>query len=242
MKPGHPIGPFRPARPLAGCISALFLAIVIGGCAPAASSVLPTPTAAPPATPTAAPTPSPSVSSVAVMTLCATDQQPCPIDAGTYSTAPFEPAFTFTVGDGWSSDRVFADGGQLSKGEAAFVWASGVKAGLVDGAEVVIGPTIADFIAHLERYKGFELSEPTETTVGGLSATQIDVTTKETNARGIYFVKEDRMNLAPGEKARFFLIDKDGATVILLLDAYHEAGFDAFTAETGSLLESLAWE
>jgi hypothetical protein len=78
--------------------------------------------------------------------------------------------------------------------------------------------------------------------LGGVPATQIDVTTNETDAPGIYFVKEDRMNLAAGEKARFFLLDKDGATVILILEAYREEGFDAFVVETEPLLESLAWE
>jgi len=214
------------------------LAIAMSGCGAATSPAPASPTAT--ALPTAEPaTPSPVVGANA---LCATDQQPCPIEAGTYTTDPFEPPFTFTVDDGWSSDRVFADGGQVSKGTGGFVWASGVTSGRVadDGAD--IEPGVDGFLAHLERFDGFDLSEPTDTTIGGEPAVQIDVTTNDVQARGLYFVKEDAMNLSPGEKARFFLLERDGTTVILILEAYAATDFDAFVAATQPLIASIAWE
>ena len=238
----------------AACLGLLEI-LVLAGCggatgSPAASvpasvqtSALPPsgPTATASASPSAAVTPS-QPAPIAAEGLCATDQQPCPIDAGTYTTLPFVPAFTFTVDDGWSSDRLFADGGQVSKGNAAFVWASGVETGMANGEEVEIGPSVDDFITHLERFDGWDLTAPIEVVLGGESAVQIDVTTNDTAAPGIYLVKADAMNLTEGEKARFLLLDLDGITVILILDAYAEADFDAFVAATEPLVASIAWQ
>jgi hypothetical protein len=61
--------------------------------------------------------------------LCAVEFETCPLEAGTYSAAPFEPAFTFMVDDGWTNDRAWPDGGGVSKSDGGFYWASGVEAG-----------------------------------------------------------------------------------------------------------------
>jgi hypothetical protein len=219
-------------------------AIVLAACG-STTSASPPPTAAAAsaaASPAATSSAPASATTGGPATLCATDQQPCPIEAGTYTTRPFEPAFTFTVGDGWTNDRLFADGGQISKGQAGIVWASGVRSGQVDGTQASIAPGAVGFLAHLAAYKGFTVSPPTPVTVGGLAGQQVDVVTNDVQAPGIYFIEQDRMNLGPGEKARFIFVEKDSTLVILIIEAYEAAQFDTFLTDAQPVVDSIAWE
>lgn len=233
-------------------IGVAFVFAACGGSAPATSPAATSPATLPESStpvasslPTDEATPSPASSTLATSDpspLCATDQRPCDLKAGTYTTEPFDAAFTFEIGGGWSSERVFAHGGAISKGEAAFFWASEVRGGTVDGARVPIGPEPDDFLAHLARYEGFTIGEPSQVTIGGVTGRQVDVTTNETDAPGFLAVPEEPLNFDAGEKLRFFVLDKEGKTVILIVDAWHEAEFEAFVDETTPLIESITWE
>ena len=237
-------------------LGALVLAAAIAGCASPAASVAPTASLA--ASPSSAPTASASVdvgtaapSSPAASAasgdgeLCAEEFEPCPIQAGTYTTSAFEHPFTFTIdGDGWTNDRNWPHGGSMTKaGVEAFLWASGVVSGNVDGETVDIGPAPADFIAHLGKFDGFTVSEPVPVTLDGVSGLQVDVLSNDVQAPGMFLLPEDAFNLAPNEKARFLVLDKGGSTVILIVDAFDAATFDAFMADVGQpLLDGLTWE
>lgn len=125
---------------------------------------------------------------------------------------------------------------------AAFFWASGVAAGTVDGNEVAIAPGPAGFIAFLGQFKGFRLSEPGPAVVDGVTGVQVDVETNGTAAPQIFQITDDVFNLDAGEEARFVLLEKDGTTVIFMLDAFKAAGFDAFLAKAQPVLDSVTWE
>jgi hypothetical protein len=128
-------------------------------------------------------------------------------------------------------------------GSDAFLWASEVRSGQVDGAEVEIGPSVDDFIAHLGRFEGWTLGEPEPVTIDGATGLQVDLTTNDTGGPGMYYIAEDAFNLAPGEKVRFIAVDKDGQTVILVVDAFLAETFDAFVSEVGDpLLAGLTWD
>lgn len=238
---------------LAGLGSSLFIGLMgIAACTPASTPSVPAsvpsasvsaPASVPAATATATAAASPSPST-AVGTLCAGDQtQPsCELAPGTYSADPFSPGFTFTIAEPWTNERRYADGGGISLGEAAFFWASGVSAGTVDGTGVAIEPGPAGFLAFLAKFEGFTLSEPGTATVDGVSGIQVDVETKETAAPQIFEIQADFFNLDAGEKARFILLDKDGTTVIFIIDAFKEAGFDAFLVKAQPVLDSVTWE
>ena len=109
----------------------------------------------------------------------------------------------------------------------SFLWASGVASGHVSGTEVEIGPTPADFIAHLRKFDGFTVSEPVPVTVDGVSGSQVDVLSNDVAADGMFLLPEDGFNLGPGEKTRFLVLDKDGATVILFVESVQAETFDA---------------
>jgi hypothetical protein len=176
--------------------------------------------------------------------LCAKEFEPCPIAAGTYTTDAFTDPFTFTIeGEDWSNDRNWPHGGSMTKaGANSFLWASGVVSGKVGQETVPIGPTPSDFIAHLGKFDGFTVSEPIPVTVDGVSGSQVDVLSNDVSAGGMFLLPEDAFNLSPGEKTRFLVLDKDGATIILFVESYDAATFDTFMAETGQpLLDDLAW-
>jgi hypothetical protein len=177
--------------------------------------------------------------------LCAKEFEPCPISAGTYTTDAFEYPFTFTIqGDDWSNDRNWAHGGSMTKaGANSFLWASGVVSGRVGEEVVDIGPTPADFIAHLAKFDGFTVSEPVPVTVDGVSGSQVDVLSNDVQAGGMFLLPEDGFNLSPGEKTRFLVLDQDGSTVILFVESFAAATFDDFMTEVGQpLLDGLTWE
>jgi hypothetical protein len=177
--------------------------------------------------------------------LCAVEFEGCPIPSGTYTTDAFTHPFTFTLeGDDWINDRDWPHGGSVTKGaSSAFLWASGVTEGLVDGQIVEIGPTPADFVEHLGRFEGFTVSAATPVTIDGVDGFSVDVTTNESGAPGLFALPEDQFNLAPGEKARFIVLDKDGQTVILMVDAFEEGDFDSFATEVAQpILDGLTWQ
>jgi hypothetical protein len=218
--------------------------------APAAPTAAPSvattaPTTAPSPTPaSAAPTlPAPSSASGADL-LCAKEFEPCPLAAGTYSSSPFNHPFTFTVsGDGWTNDRAWPHGGSASTPKTAFLWGSGAASGKIDEVSTPIGPTPEDFIAHLKKFKGFTVSDPKPITVDGVKGSYVDVLSGTTGADAMYLIPEDAFNVAPGEKLRFIVLDKDGETVILILDAFQAADFDAFLKDVGQpLIDGLRWE
>jgi hypothetical protein len=236
-------------------LGALALAAAIVGCAGPAGSI--TPSASLAASPssaanasasadvaTGAPS-SPAASTAGGDGLCAREFEPCAVPAGTYTTDAFEHPFTFTIdGDDWSNDRNWPHGGSMTKaGANSFLWASGVVSGHVGEETVDIGPAPADFIAHLGKFDGFTVSEPVPVTVDGVSGSQVDVLSNDVEAPGMFLLPEDGFNLAPNEKTRFLVLDKDGATVILFFESFDAATFDTFMADVGQpLLDGLTWE
>ena len=176
--------------------------------------------------------------------LCNEGQEPCPLEPGTYSAAPFEPAFTFLLEDEWVNDIAVADAGALSQQMGGIFWTSGVTRGTVGGAGVTIEPTAGGFVAFLQSLSatGMTVSAPTPTTVDLVEGQQIDVATNDVRASGLYFAASDTFNLGPGEKARFIVLDHAGVTVVLVLEAFAEADFDQWLETVAPVVESISWE
>lgn len=218
----------------------LILAFAIAGCTQQETGS-PSATATRAATPL--PTDPPSAGEPAGA-LCAEGHEPCPLEAGTYSAAPFEPGFTFTIHDAWQNDRAFADGGGISMGVGGIFWASGVSSGTVGGEEVEIGASAADFVTFLQSLAaiGVTVSEPQPASVGGVEGQQLDVETNDIDLPGLYLVEEDTFNLTADEKARFIVLDMDGEAIILIIDSYAAAGFDDWLETAEPVVESIAWD
>ena len=224
----------------------LILVIGLAGCTGQGDPTSSAPSAAESTAPNASPDESAqaSESAAAEGSLCAVEHEPCPLEAGTYSSAPFEPAFMFTIDDGWMNDRAFADGGGISKEIGGIYWASGVSAGTVAGEEVEIGASADDFVAFLQGLEvaGMTVSEPTPASVDGVEGQQIDVDSNDVDAPALYFIEEDQFNLVANEKARFIILDKDGEAVILIVDSFTSADFDEWVDTAQPVLDSIRWE
>ena len=176
--------------------------------------------------------------------LCAVDHTPCALEGGTYSAAPFEPAFSFTIEGSWQNDRAFADGGGISQDTGGIYWASGVERGRLGDEEVEIGATPEQFIAFLQSLSlaGATISAQSEQSVGDYSGASVDVESGDEPLPGLYLIDADAFNLAPNEKARFIVLDVEGETVVFVVDAFASADFDAWLATAQPVLDSVTWD
>jgi hypothetical protein len=218
--------------------------LLIGACAPAASPIV-TPGGVPSATqlvtsvPTSAPSPT-TAPSVTVGELCAHEYTGCEIPAGTYSTRPFIHPFTFTIDEPWANNRAWPEGGEIGlpvgAADRAFQWATKV---FVRSGNAIDSPE--DLIATLKGLNGFTVSDTVSTTIGGAPAVQVDVVTSA-SVPGYLRIPNDALNVDAGEKLRFFALQRDGALVVLILDAYKKAAFDDFIAASKPLIDSIVWE
>jgi len=193
------------------------------------------PIASPPSSPTASPT-------VSVGTLCAKDFQPCDIPAGTYSSAPFSPAFTFTITAPATNNRAWPHGGDVTGDKGGLFWASGITGAATEKGPVTLGPAPADFIAFLSKPKGWVVSKPVPVTIGGVAGQQVDVATRKLGIRAVFTIPEDAFNVDPGEKIRYLVLAKDGTTVVLMVDAFKEKDFEAVLALEQPILDSITWQ
>jgi hypothetical protein len=176
--------------------------------------------------------------------LCAVDHTPCELPGGTYSAAPFEPAFSFTIEGSWQNDRAFSDGGGISQDTGGIYWASGVERGRLGDEEVEIGATPEQFIAFLQSLSlaGATVSAQSEQSVGDHSGASVDVESGDEPLPGLYLIDADAFNLAPNEKARFIVLDVEGETVVFVVDAFASADFDAWLATAQPVLDSVTWD
>lgn len=233
-------------RPLAS-LSAALLPLVLAACTGTTGESPATDEATASATASQSPAASDSVPASASAggegELCAVEFETCPLEAGTYSVAPFEPPFTFAVDAGWTNERAWPDAGGVSKGDGAFYWASGVEAGTVGSEEVEIGATVDDFVAFLASLEaiGMTVSEASEVTVDGAAGQQVDVESNDVDAPGLFSLDDDQFNLVPDEKARFLVVERDGETVVFIIDAFTTDAFDSWIETAQPVVDSVSW-
>jgi hypothetical protein len=232
---------------------ALCVSIVVASCggstpSPEASSI-----ASPePSTVSASPseTAAPSVSTTATASasaaagkLCAKEFEACALPAGTYRAGPFEPGFTFTVdGDDWVNQRAWPHGGGVTYTDGAFFWMTGPMSGMIDDKAVKVGDAPEDMVKFLDLPKDWVVADPQPVTVDGVNGVSVDTVTGPKARPGLLTFPEDAFNTDPKEKIRWIVLDKDGKTVVFLLDAFKEADFDAVSARVQPVLDSVKWE
>ena len=230
-------------RRLAGVSSILAIGL-LAGCGGAqtspSSSVVIDPTSP---TDTLAASASARPSAAGVGALCAEGRQSCPLEAGTYSSAPFEPEFTFSVDDEWTNDRAYAEAGAVSRENGALSWASGVTVGTVGGEDFLIGPTADEFVAFLQALEAtaIDVSDPTPVTVADVSGQQVDVTTGPVDAGSLFFLDDDEFGLVADEKARFLVLDNEGEHLVFILESYVATDFDEWIETVTPVVESVTW-
>ncbi len=202
---------------------------------PAASS-------APSETPSAAPSIAASPSATAGK-LCAREFEACPLPAGTYRAAPFEPGFTFTIeGDDWTNHRAWPHGGGVGYNDGAFWWITGATVGIVDGKTVEIGDGTDGVITYLRAFEDWTIQNPQPITIDGVSGVSVDVVAGPTPQPGMMRIPEDSFNTDPNERIQWILLEKDGQVVQFLLNAFNKENYDAVSSRIKPIIDSVAWE
>ena len=89
----------------------------------------------------------------------------------------------------------------------------------------------------------YVLSEPTETTMGGHLATQIEVALADGTAgepRLFTLGEGGNWSLFAGNRGRLYVVDVDGKPVVVAVEA-PDADFDAFSEEAEAVLQTVAF-
>lgn len=218
------------------------------GCS-SAPAVAPSPTLAPPpassptaaptraATPTAAPPTTTTAPAGEVLDLCAEEREACELEAGTYSPSRTTPKVTFVLEEGWTGVRHYEDGFALTRPEAILSFARDILPGT--GGEME--PGLAGIEAFLRGVSALRVDQATVAVVGGLPAVQLDVVAAE-DARAFFELDKDVYNLAPGQKARFWIVDVDGTIGLFIVESEDEASFAAAIEAGQPVIDSIRFD
>ena len=234
----------------------LLVAILAAGCAAAST-----------ASPEVSPEPSPSEEPEASKPQGSAPVEPTPMPCvpgfvcqgelapGEYTSTSTGVTITFTLSsEGWSGleDTTPGDGFALFNtaatavhGIAVVLYSGEVFSGVCSPEPVeTIGSSAADFIAFLAAVEGVEAGAPVDTTVGGLPAIQLDLTTDSP------CTDPDRMwlwtlpvhgdfHFNDGEWVRVYAIDAGNVTLVMVIEAFREADYEALLLKADEILSTM---
>ena len=177
---------------------------------------------------------------------------------GEYASAVGATGMTFTVGEGWRGteygdlgfDLVRADV-DLPQVVSAAPYAGVVYADVCSGAETEdVGATAADFVTFIADRPGITArGDATEVTIGDRTGLQIDVDAADP---GCVSEPPDRLwlwdlagqtdfHLNVGEAARLVALDGDDGVIVIVIETFDPAQFDALLELTQPVLDSLTF-
>jgi len=221
----------------------LAAALAAGGCAAAASA---TPTAAP-----ATATPVATLATALPDDLCANTGVDCALQPGQYLAQAFQPPIGFTLlDDGWDNEAYVERAIQLVRGPVdeptqSLVIVSGPLDG-PKGESGASGTTAAAFLTYLGTVPGITVAGRTAVLVGGLPASQVDITVGKANATlfqtPISGTTDDPFLLRTKEKLRLIVEDVGTARVVFVLETFGGASLATFlTTEIQPFLASVTF-
>ena len=241
-----PISRPRGLRTILSVVLSTIALAACGGSSPSQATD-PGPTPSPTAVATAVPatiarTVAPTASGPSA--LCAVGTDECVIRAGSYTTSPFAPAFSFSIEKAWNNTRAFAAGGGISAQGGGLSWIAGTADAWVGATEdLKIGSQqeVARFISLLNNEDGYSVDAASSTTIGGVAATQVDVTRSAEKSTGAGFeIEEDRYVFGPGTESRVYFVETSGTWTFLVVEAEHS--LDAFMTVAQPVLDGILWE
>ena len=204
--------------------------------------ITPIPTVAPTVavTPSASPTAAPAA-------LCFSGASPCALSPGTFTTAPFKPAFHFTLADGWSNDILDPTGGEVVDANGSIFWLAKPQGADQSGQTVTIGSTPAAVVTYLTKLAGVTVSTPVSVTIGGDAATQIDITSTVRNNFVLVTSGRDHpggigFGLHATTKARFLILSHAGTTITIVVSTESPSDFSSVIATVQPILDSIGWD
>ncbi|HEY7464220.1 MAG TPA: hypothetical protein VH987_07250 [Candidatus Limnocylindria bacterium] len=178
--------------------------------------------------------------------------------AGEYSANSGSTEITFTVDEGWAGSEYEDLGFELLMVDegvphaiSAAPYAGVVYSDVCSGAETEeIGPKAADFAAFMADRPGIEMQgEPAEITVGARSGLQFDVDAVDP---GCESDPPDRVwlwelggvtdfHLSVGEAARLIALDDESGVIVLIIETFDPAQFDALLEKAQPIIDSMTF-
>ncbi len=185
-----------------------------------------------------------------------------PVPVGEYRTEVFEPTVSFEVdeafkgGEGWlvPGPELPDSVALFGQGETALGFSNVQK--VFDPSklpEEVLVPAPEDMVAWLREHPYLEAGEPTPANVGGVSGTQLDVVVPLEPKDYSYECttpcvpawdlsqEPDAYHFLSGYKVRLFVLDVEGETVIVDIEAPEET-FEGFLPKAQGVLDTVGWE
>jgi hypothetical protein len=188
---------------------------------------------------------------------------PAQVPPGTHSTVSFQPATSYTVGDGWlnpiDSSDYFNLALALDQNNGIHLFhnpqALSQDAACPAAPQAGVGTSAAELLAWIRSLKGLNVSQPVMVTVAGLPATQVDVSIHANWSQSCSFANGlptvplfYRASVALGwwvagdEKLRLDLVDVPGqGTVVVDLDSFAGDGFGDLLASGSPVVKSLSF-
>ncbi len=185
-----------------------------------------------------------------------------PVPVGEYRTEVFEPTVSFRVDEAFGGDEGWlVPGPELpdstalyGQGETALGFNNVRK--VFDPSklpEEVLVPAPEDMVAWLQEHPYLEAGEPSPANVGGVSGTQLDVVVPSEPKDYSYecttpcvpgwdlSAEPDAFYFLLGYKVRLFVLDVEGETVIVDIEAPEET-FEGFLPKAQEVLDTVRWE
>ena len=176
-----------------------------------------------------------------------------PLSPGRYTTKVFEPAMSFSVGDGW-----MAAGPETHDGIPLIEENGPTIIGFLN-VEEVFGPSHPnekvpapnDMLAWLQEHPRLDAEEPSRVTVGGVDGQQFDaITAKPVEAKAcsepcaplFAFGEGNDFWLGESEKYRFIVLDDlEGETVTIFFGG-PAVEFDESLPKAQKVLDTVKWK
>jgi hypothetical protein len=172
---------------------------------------------------------------------------------GKYTTEAFQPALSFTVGDGWQSFSEMHDRVMVGQTDApAQLGFFSIERVFDPSNPKKIVPAPHDMAAWLQKHPGLATEELGRVTVGGVSSQQFEVRASKPTERLQYctepciyltaFSDGALFALGKSEICRFIVLDNvEGETVTIVVDS-HAAYFEEFLPKAQRVLETVEWQ
>ena len=177
---------------------------------------------------------------------------------GRYTTDEFTPAFTFSIGKGWTDysneqSDYFAIGASNMWGAMYFLNVQAV----VDMSSAEFIPAPSDLSGWFQRHPYLKTSDPTPVTVGGIPGKQFDVVVTEVpkNASAMkncadclpVFMPNTKIEIpfykGTSQKYRVIVLDDvGGETVVIYLETGMPGSFKKFVPRAQGVLDTVEWK
>jgi len=189
----------------------------------AVPSRTPEPTLVPTVAPTASPDPDPTLvptaAPVAALDLCEPIFGfPCGQDPGRYGPSRFEPAVTFDLGAGWSTELHQADRVALARNEGRLTLLGDVTRIYPKGSEEEAKGSLRKVIGRIAATDGTAASKVRGLTIDDRDGFSVDLTTEGGEVAPILGVGEETFYLEPFRTTRIVLLDLGERTLAVIIE------------------------